>query len=72
MAGGNMEISPMTAMHAMSAQGQTDQMMNANMIKAAVASEQAMAGMLEQATEMVKANQAPAPNGMGGKVDKMA
>ncbi|NRA87694.1 MAG: hypothetical protein HRU28_09930 [Rhizobiales bacterium] len=67
-----MEISPMTAMHAMSAQGQTQQIMNASMVKAAHASEMAMVEMIEQATEMVKANQAPAPAGMGAKVDKLA
>lgn len=67
-----MEISPMTAMHAMSAQGQTQQLMSANMVKAAHSADMAMVEMMEQSTEMVKAKQAPAPAGMGKHVDKMA
>lgn len=67
-----MEISPLTAAYAMSAQGQTHQIMSANMIKAAYASEMAMVDMMQQATEMVKAKQAPPPAGMGAHVDKLA
>ncbi|MGL1921713.1 MAG: hypothetical protein OCD03_11875 [Hyphomicrobiales bacterium] len=67
-----MEISPMTAMQAMSAQGQTQQLMNVSMVKAAHASEMAMVDMMEQATNMARAQQAPAPVGMGKHVDKMA
>lgn len=65
-----MEISPMTALHAMSAQGQTQQIMQASMMKAAQASEMAVVEMMEQATDMVKTRQAPAPAGMGAHVDK--
>lgn len=68
-----MEMSPMTALSAMSAQGQTQQIMQASMLKAAAAQEGAMVEMMQQATNMVKAHQqAPAPEGMGANVDKMA
>lgn len=67
-----MEISPLMAAFAMSVQGQTHQIMSANMVKAAHASEMAMADMMQQATEIVKAKQAPPPEGMGANVDKMA
>ncbi|MCJ8322719.1 MAG: hypothetical protein HRU29_01430 [Rhizobiales bacterium] len=67
-----MQISPLTAAYAMSVQGQTQQIMSASLMKAALASELAVADMVQQATDMVKTRQAPPPAGMGANVDKMA
>lgn len=67
-----MEISPAIALNALSAQGQTQQIISASMMKAQHASEMALVEMMVQATDMVKTRQTPPPAGMGGNVDKMA
>lgn len=67
-----MESSALAAAFAMNAQAQTQQTIAMSMAKSAHSQEAAMIGMLEQATEAIKVQQAPAPAGMGAHVDKMA
>ncbi len=67
-----MNISGLSVASAVNAQVQTQQIMAVSMVKMAVAQEKAMVGMLDQAMNMVKSQNAPAPAGMGANVDKMA
>lgn len=67
-----MEVSVLAAAYATGAQSQTQQIISTSMVKAAHASEMAMADMVKQSTEATKAQQAPPAEGMGAHVDKMA
>lgn len=67
-----MDSSAIAAASAMTAQAQSQQTMALSIQKTAHKADMAMAGMLDQAMEMVKVQQAPAPAGMGANVDKMA